>query len=181
MSCSNLVLLDGYLDGELSSAQVASFERHLAGCQSCSHELTLARRLQSVLAAPAEECPPEVLHAALARAGAVDDRRVSAADRPARSGARILRFRLTALALAASAVIAALAIAPQLRQQPAVVEADQPSAAEVARARADVERALGLVGEATRDAGLFLRDDVLAPHVAQPAAESVLDALGLSD
>jgi hypothetical protein len=44
-----------------------------------------------------------------------------------------------------------------------------------------VERALGLVGEATRDAGIFLRDDVLAPHVAEPAAESVLDALGFSD
>jgi hypothetical protein len=68
-----------------------------------------------------------------------------------------------------------------LRPAPAVVEASEPSAAEVARARADVERALGLVGEATRDAGIFLRDDVLAPHVAEPAAESVLDALGLSD
>jgi anti-sigma factor RsiW len=177
-TCTDTVLLDAYLDGAMAPAEAEAYERHVAGCATCSEELALARAVTSELRSAAEACPPEVFEAAVARI-AGDRPALRAADRPAR--ARITPLRLGILALAASALIAALSVAPRLRPVPAVAETREPTPAEVARARADVERALGLIGTATRDAGLFLRDDVLAPHVAEPAAESVLDALGLND
>jgi anti-sigma factor RsiW len=178
-ACPELVLLDGYLDGDLTPDEVAAYERHAAACATCSEEMALARRMSSVLAEPIEEAPPSVLAGALARIEAGPAPR-TAPDRPARTGVRLRRVRLAALALAASSIIAALAVIPQLQQRRQAA-ADEPNPAEVAAARADIERALGLVGEATRDAGVFLRDDVLAPHVAEPAAESVMEALGLSN
>jgi anti-sigma factor RsiW len=176
--------LDAYLDGALAPWEAAAFERHLAGCAACAAEAALGRQLLATLhATPPETAPPSVLDGALARIAA-GPAALPAAHGPDRGGLRLVRltrFRMTVLALAASAAVAALAVAPVLRPRAVAEASPAPTPAEVARARADVERALGLVGEATRDAGLFLRDDVLAPHVAEPAAESVLDALGLSD
>jgi len=188
-ACTDLVVLDPYLDGVLAPDEVRAYERHVAGCAVCAEELRLAEQVSAALGASAETCPPEVLHGALARIAADEwPARIAGDERPARiAGDRPPRtmvrrtFRLTVLALAASAILAALAVSPLLRERSAVEEAAEPTPVEVARARADVERALGLVGEATRDAGIFLRDDVLAPHVAEPAAVSILEALGLSD
>ena len=59
-------LIEAYVDGELSSAERGALEGHLEGCESCTGELDLARRIQDELhALPSRSCPPAVTKAVL--------------------------------------------------------------------------------------------------------------------
>ncbi|HLA63619.1 MAG TPA: zf-HC2 domain-containing protein [Rhodothermales bacterium] len=169
--CTHTDRVDAYLDGDLDPAEAALFARHAEGCAACTAELALAEQVTGLLqAAPCPPCPEPILDAALARI-AHQERRAS--DRGALRTAFVRRpFRTAAFALAASAAIVALALGPALRPAP------RPSPAEIAQARADVELAFSLVAESSQQTGVFLRDDVLGPHVTEPAANSILDLLG---
>lgn len=63
--CEHAVRLGAYHDGELSAAQRAEVEAHLAGCPACAAELKRIGRLDGLLAHLAsstrEEIPPAVL------------------------------------------------------------------------------------------------------------------------
>lgn len=70
-------LLEAYLDGELSPSQQGNLERHLHSCESCTADLTLARRIQSELRdLPIMSCPPAVSRAVLDHAEAHPSLRV---------------------------------------------------------------------------------------------------------
>ncbi len=176
--CPTTDQVDLYVDGELAPAEAAAFERHAAACPTCTAELALARQLTTLLQEPpCAVCPEPVLDAALAQIAHLERR---AADRePQRLARSQRRFRTAVFALAASAAVAALAVIPLLRTPPA--PAPQPTAAEIAQARSDVEYALSLVARSSERTGRLLRDDVLVPHVADATVNPILEALGVSE
>jgi len=59
MRCARVVsLVDRYVDGALSSAEMAAIDAHAASCRSCASRIAAARRLVGVLAAePAVRAP----------------------------------------------------------------------------------------------------------------------------
>ena len=55
--------LTSFVDGELSPAQAAEFQRHLAECSACRHELGRLKQTTSLVGALAEVAPPVNLRA----------------------------------------------------------------------------------------------------------------------
>lgn len=154
--------LDAYLDGLLDAEAARAFEAHAAECAGCASEIALAERIRATLReTPAEPCPDEVFDAALARIAALER------DRPALRPARLPRPSLVRRV----ALAAVLAVAVGLGVLPFFTAPEPPapySAEEVAEARRQIEYALGLVGDAGRETGLFLEQDVLGGHVVAP-------------
>ncbi|HYE96083.1 MAG TPA: zf-HC2 domain-containing protein [Rubricoccaceae bacterium] len=168
-TCPSPDRLDAWLDGLLPTEEAAIFEAHLTTCAVCAAEVALARRLQTALHdLPAEPCPDEVYNAALERIAALDRQ---APNRQPVAGPRKVRLRRAAWVALPLALALALAVFlwPRLRPAP---EAEY-TAAEIEAARAEVEYALALVSEVGRETGVFLQEDVLAPHVVEPVQESL--------
>jgi len=69
VACSQtLMLLHGYLDGELDAVRSAEFERHLEGCSQCAAELAAQEHLRTSLkSAQLYEKPPAGLAQKIAR------------------------------------------------------------------------------------------------------------------
>ena len=152
--------LDAYLDGLLPLAEAQAFEAHAHACPACAAELTLASRIRTTLRTePAEPCPDAVFDGARARIAAFQQ------DRPAQSSAhhrRPLWRGVTAMAL----VLFALALGAVVMQLgPAEAEY---SAQDIETARQEVELALALVGDASREAGLRIQQDVIGQSVMAP-------------
>jgi hypothetical protein len=97
-------LLTGYVDGALSTQDRAAVESHLASCDHCRQELTLARSARSALSSLREIPAP----AGLAQ-GAIDEAAgIRTISRPTTSVTQ-RRYQVMALA-AAAAVVALLAV-----------------------------------------------------------------------
>ena len=96
--------LDAYLDGGLSDADARTVDTHAASCAACADELAIARRLSAEFASMRDEtCPPDLVAEAIAAA----QRR--APDRaPARTAAsrfaRLNRWAIACVVLAAGAI-----------------------------------------------------------------------------
>jgi anti-sigma factor (TIGR02949 family) len=168
-----LPLLEPYLDGELSSAEAEGVREHTARCPACAAELRLAQTIQDGLRAlPEIDAPPEVL-----------SRVRKAAEMPAEIlpfGWSSLttsprRFHLATLAAALILTLLGALLLFQLRSP----QAQQPSAAEIARATAEARYALAYVGRASRRAGLEIKDEVLPEHLVAPAARSLSRSLNI--
>ena len=160
LSCPPDERLDAYLDGLLAPDEAHAFESHAHTCSACATELALASRIRTALRTePAVACPDDVFDSALARITALQQ------DRPARTRARHRRplWRgVTAMAL----VLFALAFG-------AVVMQFNPSepeytAQEVDTARQEVELALALMSDASRNAGLHIQRDVIGQGIVAP-------------
>lgn len=69
MNCrETLNLISAYLDGMLSVEELADFERHLADCPACAHELAVFQRISSTFISAAKEevtAPPELCKAVM--------------------------------------------------------------------------------------------------------------------
>jgi anti-sigma factor (TIGR02949 family) len=159
-------ILEAFLDGDLPAAEAGRVKGHLERCPSCAAELDLAAAIQRELRAlPQLDCPPEVLE------------RVRRAGRATRATpADIVPLRRTPLWAALAAAVLALtvgggALVVQRIQQ-------QPSPEEVARAEAEARFALAYVGQASRRAGLDLRDEVLRKRLIDPTSRTLAEALG---
>lgn len=180
-------LLDAWPDGELSPAELALLERHAADCPTCGDDLEAARKLaETFRALPALTCPPAVTGAVLGEAEAearrADGRRTEtggagAAGRrwpwrlfgvhpPARRhGSRPVWSRpVWSRPVWAAALVAALAAAGALLLPSRPVPA--PSAQEVARAEVEMKLAFAYLSRVGRDAGVRVRDEVVASVIA---------------
>jgi anti-sigma factor RsiW len=158
--CSSADQFDAYLDGLLPPAEAAAFEAHAQTCSACADELALASRIRTTLRTePTVPCPDDVYEGALARITAVQQ------HRPAQSSARRRRplWRgVTAMAL----VLFALGLGVVVTQ----FNSPEPeyTAQEIETARHEVELALALLSDASRDAGLHIQRDVIGQGVVAP-------------
>lgn len=140
--------LEAWLDGDLPADEAAAMEAHVAGCQRCRRQASLARRIQSGLRDLEQPSCPESIAADLA-------------DRTRH------RRRRLAPALAAGLLAGALGLGIVWQMQSAT-DAGQPSRAELAQARAELEVALGYVSAAGRAAGRDLGDMLAGEGVMRP-------------
>lgn len=140
--------LEPWLDGELQAEEAQAVERHVADCARCRREVDLAQRITNGLRSlKAPGCPNLVVE-------------TPGRERDGR------RHRLVP-ALAAGLMAGALALGV-VWQMNRTTGPEEPSRAELAEARADLELALGYVAAAGRaagrDVGGVLADDgVLRP------------------
>jgi anti-sigma factor RsiW len=162
--------LDAHLDGELAPEQAAALEAHAAGCTACAAELALAGRLQLALHdSPPAPCPDAVFDAALARIASLERERAPVGvHAPARDRTPLPRLARPRWRVVVATMTVAAALA--LGALPFLGRTAEPtfSAEEIAEARRQVELAFSLVGDAGRDAGLFLHDNVVGPKVVTP-------------
>ena len=69
MTCREVVeLMTGYLDGALSFADRARFEKHISGCDGCRAYLAQLRTARMLMGRVADEAVPERLKAELMNA-----------------------------------------------------------------------------------------------------------------
>ena len=161
-----LDLLEAYVDGDLAPGEAADVQRHLAECMACAAELELALAVKEGLRGlPQPVCPPEVL---------------AAVQQRGRAQVVPLRPRRTTvgwLHLAAAAAILAAIGSGLFFLLPS-----QPTAqtAEVERATYEARLALAYLGEATRKAGLSVREEVFEERVVSPTARTLSRVLPLA-
>lgn len=165
MTCETFELqLEALLDEDLSEAEATALVAHASVCERCADELALSRRVLATLreTVPAS-CPDEVLAAVQLR-----DFRSTGGSRGPTIPSRIARRR--SFALAASLVLIPALTFVALRLFPA---SPQYSPDEIAEARVQIELAFALVGEAGRDAGMYLHREVFPRHVLLPIGENL--------
>lgn len=141
--------LEPWLDGDLPGNEAAALETHLAACQRCRREAGRARRIQSGLRGLEQPaCPDNV---------------------PARLAARTRNRRNRLVpALAAGLVAGALGLGVVWQMQSSMETGGQPTGAELANARAELEVALGYVSAAGRAAGQDLGNVLADEGIMRP-------------
>jgi len=139
-----LDLIELALDGELTPAEEAQLQAHLAACRPCAREMALALRIRCELRA-------------LPSVGA------QAIPFPEPSARRASIRLVLAAALLALAVGGAIVL-EQIRIRPA-----PPASPNVAQATAEARYALAYVGKVGRRAGLDLRDGLLRRRLSLAA------------
>jgi mycothiol system anti-sigma-R factor len=98
MDCATCeMMVDVYLDGEMTAAESAQFEQALENCPECRRRLDAAREIQGLLRELPAEPAPDLLRARIER----ELRAIAADSRPA-----VQRSRVRWTAMAASLVMA---------------------------------------------------------------------------
>lgn len=162
------LLIEAYLDGELSAAEAAGVEAALQADPALLEELELARAVRDTLRGMSGEPIPEDLV----------PRVLAVARRDARSDlAATVRnwFRLgfaadwrpfVAMATLVGVVFGAVLVDRSGRTDPAMDPA-------VAEALEQVKWTLAVVADVGRRTGRAVRDDVLEPHVIEPMQDAL--------
>jgi anti-sigma factor RsiW len=174
--------IDPFVDGELDGEDLAAFEDHLEGCDSCRRELELATAVVGELRSlPALPCPNRVVDEAAARVGA------DAAGR-GRAWRERLRDLLAAKpvfvprpAMAAVLIVivaATVFVLSQHEQSPfngggEVTMTEQ----EAELAKLDVMLAFAYLGKYSRKTGEIITKDVIGERVMKPVGRSVIDPM----
>lgn len=125
--------LEPWLDGELDAADAGRVADHVEGCARCARQVALARRIGAGLRDLGQPACPEHVGLGVAQPPRAAPRRVVPA-------------------LAAGLMAGALALGV-VWQMNGSAPSGEPSPAELAEARADLELALGYVAAAGRAAG----------------------------
>jgi anti-sigma factor (TIGR02949 family) len=162
-----------YLDGELATADMSSFESHLGACAHCAEELELAKRVLGELRnLPAQRCPDAVTSEVFESIGAEKTR---AAEKPFRRWLAGWRYGLLRPALVGSfmliVTVSAVFVGRHYRS------ANRITPEEAAKAEAELRWTLALVGDVGRRTGLTVRDDVLGERVVRPMRRAVFSVL----
>ena len=98
-------LIPSYLDGELSEAQAAPLRQHLLACQGCRNAAQGERSLKAWFQAEAAVTVPDGFASRIARRAFEGDTGELDAPLPANAPTPILRFVLTATAVAAGLLL----------------------------------------------------------------------------
>ena len=110
MTCINSgILLEGYLDNELSADETRNFEIHLKSCTGCQNELKVLKQLKEILASdeyvdPGDEYWEENKSLILAKTTESEDWNIS---QPTRTISVKTDFKRALVAVAASLVLLA--------------------------------------------------------------------------
>jgi anti-sigma factor RsiW len=157
-----LPLLEDLLDEELASEMSRAFEAHLAVCQDCAAELSLAQSVRQQLhSLPELDAPERVLSSVLEQT-----RKAPLKARCHQALANLVRqpARLGA-ALAVALLLISSGLTLTLLRSGAPADHDP---ARIAKASDEARYALSLLADASRRAGNNLHQDVLTDRLAAP-------------
>ena len=162
--------IDAYLDGELSPAESAAANLHLARCPVCAEELQLARQVAgSLRSLPAVRCPDSIPEAVRTRIAAASDAQWKANPWPWRH--RWLEyFRRPAIVGLTTAVLFVVITGIVGNHREPSPEFTQ---AEIEQAESDAKLALAYLSRVTSRAEATLREDVLEQRVLEPIMRAV--------
>ena len=174
------VLLEPHADGELTGEPLAALTAHLERCPACREELESAREVaESLRGLPTLTCPPSVTEAVLAAAAKDAAQESRASQEPLsnvspfqapqqttqKASRRAARFWRPALAAAMLAAAIGAAFWIQDRTTPSQEElahAAIMTPEEIAQTEIEVKLALAYLTEVGRDAGVTVRDEMVA-------------------
>lgn len=178
LSCARAqVLLEPFLDGDLSVARRLRLERHLAACAACRVELEAAENIQSELRAlPRFTCPDVVAEFVLRQAEASRPRSVWSRWRE--SLADVVGASVWRPAAALAGVAAVVLTIVLLAQQPRL---NGYTPHELARAEVEARYAFAIVAQVTTRASDTALDhvvggvvrDVMGSQVFMPITDAV--------
>jgi anti-sigma factor RsiW len=189
--------IEPYVDGELSGAELESFEVHVESCETCRRELTRARMLTAELRAlPRLRCPDRVVERAAARiaesgTGETGGREAAAeTTTPAwfdrlreRFGGRSVPVLQPVAAAVLVVIVAALFVLFQGEQDPyrgtgelpAEIAALDISEEELELAKLDVMLAFAYVNKYNRRTAEIITQEGISDRVLETLERSVID------
>jgi anti-sigma factor (TIGR02949 family) len=170
--------LEAYLDGDLSTDELAPIESHLTICGNCTRELGLARQVQSMLhALPEHRCPDAVVEAAA--------RRINGLPAPAtvplteRLSGWWHQFMHPIAAAAAMLLVVAMTVFIGQEHHYNSTASLSPedtlelSAEDIALAEAEIKWTLAYLGDVGRRSGRAVRDEAIINHVVKPVGRAL--------
>jgi anti-sigma factor RsiW len=157
--------IDPFLDGDLPADERSEFESHLESCTGCRDELTLARTvLNELRGLPAQTCPDRAANIVVP---------VPLPDAsPTRRWFAGWSFRPALAGALAVIVFTALFLVSRMDSG-----TEKTTDADIARARAEVEWTIALVGDVSRKAGRTVKEDVIEDRVVVPMRKAVHSAI----
>ena len=145
ITCARVqVLIEPYLDGDLTAARAARFESHLSACSGCHDELAAARTIRDALRALPHYACPETVTARVLQSAASQPR--GAWSRLREAWREVMGGSVWRPAMAATGVAAVLLLVTLLSQQP---RHNGYTAEELARAELEARWALAMVAQVT--------------------------------
>jgi anti-sigma factor RsiW len=180
------VLLEPYLDGELSAMRLSQLESHLDACADCRVELESARSIQQGLRTlPHRSCPEDVIENVLARVESDSRRSVWSRTRDLLSASMASPTPRAwwRPAVASAAVAVMIVVISLLARQP---QYNGYGAEELARAEREARWALLYVAQLTNRAGDAamgsvignVMGEVIGERVVRPVTDAVTKPLG---
>lgn len=169
-------LLDGFLDGTLTTEQVETVERLCREVPECAKERELALLArESLRSVKVPAVPSSVSRQVLAQVR----RKAFAAwrDRVLAALAFVSLPVWRPVLAVATLVIAVWLTFSVVRRPDIPIEPETYSRAEIDRALEEVKWTLGYLGQVGRKTGTLVRDDVLEPHVVSPISNTILSAI----
>ncbi len=164
--------LDAYLDGELSRKEARSARKHLKMCDFCREQLREKRELsQRIRSLTVQQCPDRIVEFVV--------RETSAKKPSVRIRREGVSWRFAAVAATVATVALFLAVWPIIRTTPPNSQYEY-SAAEIAQAKSDVERALIYVNEALTRTQKTLEQEVMPERVIKPLKMSIQEIFGVT-
>lgn len=161
--------LEAYLDQELTAAEAAGLESHVALCSTCAAELALARQVQLELQSlPQQRCPDEVVARVLEQ---------SRVKQPAaeEQGLSVWDFHWLApawrLATAAALFLVVICSALLLKSSPPPREPLSPE--QIVVARQQVELTLAYIGQLGYQSVATVQEDVFESRVLTPVEDAL--------
>ncbi len=178
MNCSAFEQkIEAYLDGALSADDARAIESHIAACQVCAEELSLARQVSEGLAELTPlNCPDVVTARVTHTMSALGNRADSIAEA---GGTRSTAWNQSTWKIAAAVVLVAagviFAVSQSKNSQP--VESanldDVYTPEEATLARRQLEWTLAYVEHVTRSSMQSVGQDVIGKHVTPPVRSAV--------
>jgi anti-sigma-K factor RskA len=184
MNCSAFdPMIEPYLDGELSSNDARALESHVAECQACDEELSLARTVSEGLAELTPlDCPDVVTERARRAMSSLRGREAPIA-RESRTRRAVWNKRAWQIAAAVVLAAGGVIVAISQLQNPQPVDsaslADTYTPEEVKLAMKQLEWTLAYVDHVTRSSMQNVGRDVIGKHVTPPMRNAVNMLLAL--
>lgn len=183
--------IEAYVDGGLHGAVLERFELHIASCESCRSELSLAEAVAAELRAlPQKICPERVVEEAAARAGAGaagEDEAGTAGTwlerLRKRFGGRLVPLPKPAAALVLVLITAAAVLVLSRHERPKLTRAVGPPAVtsvtekELELAKLDVMLAFAYVEKYSKRSGEIVKKEIQDIGAAEAIGRKVFESM----
>jgi anti-sigma factor RsiW len=176
--------IEPYVDGELPSEEVESFEKHAESCASCREELSWATAVVTELRAlPQQRCPQRVVDAATAetqtsRPGAGGFRRLLDLVRgPSVNAMRPAMAAMLVIIVAVSVFVLSRHEQSPFNDRNEVAVDSTLSERDLELAKLDAMVAFAYLGKYSQRTGEIIKRDVFENRVMKPVGRTVVDPI----